>query len=241
MSVPVRPYVLLSVAMSLDGCIDDTSSERLLLSNDADFDRVDQVRSEVDAILVGAGTIRSDNPRLMIKSTERRAARLARGEPEYPMKVTVTRSGDLDPKLKFWHYGGKKLVFTVDSTHAALAAKLMGLANVVSLGSEVDFGALLDNLGELGVRRLMVEGGSGIHTALLSAGLADELQLAVAPIIVGEDAAPRFLQPAAYVQSPMSRMKLVDVRKIDDVALLRYFPKVVSSSYQPNDCSTHGA
>lgn len=230
MSVTARPYVLLSVAMSLDGCIDDTSSERLLLSNDADFDRVDQVRSEVDAILVGAGTIRADNPRLIVKSAERRAARVARGEPEYPMKVTVTQSGNLDPSLKFWHYGGKKVVYTVDSAHEALTVKLMGLADVVSLGPAIDFGALLDNLGELGIRRLMVEGGSCIHTALLSAGLADELQLAVAPVIVGEDGAPRFLQPATYVQSPANRMELVDVCAIDDVVLLRYFPKSLHQS-----------
>src|SRR5256885_12270547 len=172
--------------MSLDGCIDDTSSERLLLSNDADFDRVDQVRSEVDAILIGAGTIRADNPRLLVKSAERRASRIARGEPEYPMKVTVTRSGNLNSDLKFWHYGGKKVVYTVDSAYAELAVKLAGLADVVSLGSEIEFAALLDNLGELGVRRLMVEGGSSIHTAFLSAGFADELQLAVAPVVVGE-------------------------------------------------------
>ena len=167
----------------------------------------------------------TDNPRLLVKSAERRASRIARGEPEYPMKVTVTRSGNLNSDLKFWHYGGKKVVYTVDSAYAELAVKLAGLADVVSLGSEIEFAALLDNLGELGVRRLMVEGGSSIHTAFLSAGLADELQLAVAPVVVGESGAPRFLEPATYAHSPMSRMKLVDVCAIDDVALLRYFPK----------------
>ncbi|GAA0275881.1 hypothetical protein GCM10010302_11860 [Streptomyces polychromogenes] len=57
-----RPYVLLSVATSVDGYIYDTSTTRLLLSNSEDFDRVDQVRAESDAILIGAGTMRSDNP-----------------------------------------------------------------------------------------------------------------------------------------------------------------------------------
>src|SRR5260370_13930518 len=104
-----RPYVLLSVAVSVDGFIDDTTDTRLLLSNDADFDRVDQVRAERDAILIGAVTLRRDNPRLLVNSPERRAAREARGLPAYPLKVTVTASGDLDPGLKFWHYGGAKL------------------------------------------------------------------------------------------------------------------------------------
>ncbi|MRT44622.1 5-amino-6-(5-phosphoribosylamino)uracil reductase, partial [Xylella fastidiosa subsp. multiplex] len=62
------PYVLLSAAVSLDGCLDDTGPERLLLSSPADFDRVDEVRASVDAILIGAGTIRADNPRLLVNS-----------------------------------------------------------------------------------------------------------------------------------------------------------------------------
>src|SRR5690242_20008480 len=97
-----RPYVLLSAAMSVDGYLDDTSPERLRLSNAADFDRVDQVRAESDAILIGANTMRRDNPRLLVNSDERRAQRVADGKPAYPLKVTVTRTGDLAADLKFW-------------------------------------------------------------------------------------------------------------------------------------------
>ncbi|SNQ49790.1 2,5-diamino-6-ribosylamino-4(3H)-pyrimidinone 5'-phosphate reductase (fragment) [Frankia canadensis] len=63
-----RPYVLLSCAMSVDGYIDDATSARLLLSNDEDFDRVDEARASCDALLVGAETIRRDNPRLLVRS-----------------------------------------------------------------------------------------------------------------------------------------------------------------------------
>lgn len=85
-----RPYVLLSCAMSIDGYLDDTTAVRLLLSNDADFDRVDAVRAECDAILVGANTIRKDNPRLLVRSQARRDDRIARGLPASPTKVTLT-------------------------------------------------------------------------------------------------------------------------------------------------------
>src|SRR5258705_9957789 len=84
-----HPYVLLSAAVSLDGYLDDTGPERLLLSGPADFDRVDEVRASSDAILVGAGTIRSDNPRLLVNSAERRAARGAPGPPPPPLKGTA--------------------------------------------------------------------------------------------------------------------------------------------------------
>ena len=93
-----HPYVLLSAAVSLDGCLDDTGPERLLLSGAGRLRpgrRGTGVQS--DAILVGAGTLRADNPRLLVNSAERRAARVAAGRPEYPLKVTVSGSGDLDP------------------------------------------------------------------------------------------------------------------------------------------------
>lgn len=75
--------------------------DRLLLSSREDFERVDSVRASVDAILVGAGTLRADNPRRLVDSAERRASRVAAGRPEYPLKVTITATGDLDPCWKF--------------------------------------------------------------------------------------------------------------------------------------------
>lgn len=223
-----RPHVLLSVAVSVDGYIDDASPQRLLLSGAADFDRVDQVRADSDAILVGAQTLRRDNPRLLVDSADRRAARVAAGKPEYPLKVAVSASGDLDPGLRFWHHGGGKLVYTTDAGAVKLADRLAGLAEVASLGAELDFGALLDDLGHRGVRRLMVEGGTRVHTAFLAADLADELHVAVAPILVGDAAAPRFLGDAQYPGGPHRRMRLAEVTQVGDVAVLRYLPKARS-------------
>ncbi|MGW4651289.1 RibD family protein [Kitasatospora sp. NPDC004289] len=220
-----RPHVLLSVATSIDGCIDDTSPQRLMLSNAADFDRVDQVRAESDAILIGGNTIRTDNPRLLVNSEERRAARVAAGKPAYPLKVTVTASGELDRELKFWHTGGGKVVYTTDAGAARLRGELEGLAEVVGLGGTVDFGRMLDDLGARGVRRLMVEGGGRIHTQFLAEGLADEVQWAVAPLLVGEAEAPRFVYPARFPGGSTRRMRLLGVSTVGDVVLLRYAPK----------------
>ncbi|MEU4768624.1 dihydrofolate reductase family protein [Actinosynnema sp. NPDC023794] len=220
-----RPYVLLSVAVSVDGYIDDSSAHRFPLSNAEDFDHVDQVRAESGAIMVGAATIRSDNPRLLVNDADRRAARVARGRSEHPVKVTVTGSGDLDPALKFWHHGGDKLVYTTDSGHRRAVEAVGDLAEVVPLGPAVDFGALLDDLGARGVDRLMVEGGATIHTAFLSAGLADEIRMAVAPMLIGQAAAPRFVNPAEFPGGPARRFHLAEVGKLGDVAVLRYFPK----------------
>ena len=220
-----RPYVLLSAAVSVDGYLDDASPERLLLSNPEDFDRVDEVRAGVDAILIGANTIRRDNPRLLVNSADRRAARVARGEPEYPLKVTVTATGDLDPAAKFWHHGGAKLAFTVDGAAEKLRATLGDLADVASTGPAFDWGALLDELGHRGVRRLMVEGGGTIHTQLMAANLVDELHLALAPLLVGQPDAPKFLGAAEYPGGSNARMRLLEARAVGDVVLVRYAPK----------------
>ena len=72
-----RPYTLLSCGMSIDGYLDSAAAERLVLSNEADLDRVDTVRADSDAILVGAETVRSDNPRLLVRAPSRRAERQA--------------------------------------------------------------------------------------------------------------------------------------------------------------------
>jgi 5-amino-6-(5-phosphoribosylamino)uracil reductase len=213
-----RPYVLCSAAVSLDGYLDDASPQRLLLSGPEDFDRVDRLRADADAILVGAGTLRADDSRLVVRSAERRAARVARGAPEHPLKVAVSASGLLSPGLRFFHTGGDRLVYTAAAAAGRLAGTLDGRAEVVALGPLPDWAAVLDDLGARGVRRLLVEGGGTVHTALLAGGLADELRLAVAPLVVGDERAPRFLGPGRY---PGERLRLVSTETVGDVAVLR--------------------
>lgn len=218
------PYVVLSAAMSLDGYIDDASDTRLLLSNPADFDRVDEVRSSCDAILIGGETLRRDNPRLLVNSSERRSARRSRGLPEYPLKITLTRRGGLSRDLKFWHHGDQKLVYCPHSISRRVADELRGLTTVVGLAPAVTPRAIVEDLGERGVMRLMVEGGGTIHTQFLTAGVVDELHLAVAPFFVGDHQAPRFVNSGNYPFSPANRMELVEARPIGDIALLVYRP-----------------
>jgi 5-amino-6-(5-phosphoribosylamino)uracil reductase len=198
-------HVLASVAVSLDGRIDDTSAARLVLSGPEDLDRVDEVRAGVDAILVGAGTVRADDPRLLVRSAERRAARVARGVPETPLRVVLSAGGALDPAARVLT-GAPTLVLTLGAPPPGIAAEAVP-----------DLPAALDLLRARDVSRLLVEGGSTIHTAFLAADLVDELHLAVAPILVGDG--PPFVRPAAF---PPGRWRLASTGVVGDVAVLRY-------------------
>jgi 5-amino-6-(5-phosphoribosylamino)uracil reductase len=209
--------------MSLDGYLDTATDKRLLLSNDADFDRVDAVRAECDAIMVGANTVRLDNPRLLIRSAQRREDRVARGLPATPMKVTVTAGGDLDPSARFFATGEvDKLVYCARSALDRTCRRLGRVATVVDAGDPVDLCDILTDLQARGVSRLMVEGGGAVHTQFLTAGLADELQLVVAPFFVGDSRAPRFVGDGRFPWDPEHRATLAEVRQIGDVVLLRY-------------------
>lgn len=218
-----RPYTLLSCSMSIDGFIDGASESRLLLSNDEDFDRVDQVRAEVDAILVGATTVRNDNPRLLVRDESRRRERLQRGLPEQPVKVTVTQRGLLDPSRRFFDDdGSRKLVYANSRVVPALLRKLGECSEVVDGGDPVPMAGLVDDLGQRGVRRLMVEGGGAVHTQFLADDLVDELQLVVAPFFVGDPGARRFVGEGHFPWHPGRRARLAETRQLGDVVLLRY-------------------
>ncbi|MGW0249299.1 RibD family protein [Nocardia goodfellowii] len=218
-----RPYILLSCAASLDGYIDDNTSERLLLSNDADFDRVDEVRADYDAILVGANTIRRDNPRLLVRSEARRDARVARGLTATPTKVTITRNGDLSPDAQFFATGDTdKVVYTASSAFDKTQQAVGAIADVVDAGDPVDFHRVVADLARRGISKLMVEGGGSMHTEFLTTGLADELHLVVAPFFVGDSDAPRFVKGGAFPWNKDHRARLASATQIQDVILLRY-------------------
>jgi 5-amino-6-(5-phosphoribosylamino)uracil reductase len=218
-----RPYTLLSCGMSMDGYLGSPTEKRLALSNDEDFDRVDAVRAACDAILVGAATVRNDNPRLLVRSQARRDERVASGRRPSPIKVTVTRRGDLDACADFFTVGEtEKLVYCASAAVADAESKLGPVATVIDGGQPVDMRRISEDLSERGVERLMVEGGGTVHTQFLTANLADELHLVVAPFFVGDSRARRFVNDGLFPWNPDRRATLADVRQIGDVVLLRY-------------------
>jgi riboflavin-specific deaminase-like protein len=220
--VPPRPYVVLSCATSADGYLDDASPQRLILSGPADLDRVDEVRAGCDAILVGAQTVRQDNPRLLIRDPRRSARRAARGLPPHPARVTLTASGDLDPRARFFAPGALRLVYCATPALAVARENLKDTAVLIDAGDPLSLRFMLQDVTERTGARLLVEGGAQLLGDFLAAGLADELDLAIAPFFLGDprpQAAPRLNLPAPAPDGPMT---LAETHRVGEIALLRY-------------------
>jgi 5-amino-6-(5-phosphoribosylamino)uracil reductase len=227
-----RPYTLLSCGMSIDGYLDSAAPRRLELSNDADFDRVDALRASCDAILVGAATVRNDNPRLLVRSKRRRDERIGRGLPPSPIKVTLTERLGLDARAAFFTSGEtEKLVYCATPRLRDARSQLGRVATIVDAGEPIEMRTISEDLGVRGVQRLMVEGGGKVHTQFLTDNLADELQLVVAPFFVGDSRAPRFVSDGRFPWNPGRRATLAAVQQIGDVVLLRY---ALSPRFQSN-------
>ena len=175
--------ITLSYATSNDGYLDDCSNERLILSTPEDWEAVYQLRSEQDAILIGAETLRRDNPSLKF----------------VPIRVVVSRTGDLDPAARF---------FTVCEAHRIVFTEqpnpvLEQVAEVIVCEEGITARRIVTELERRGVNRLMVEGGAKTLQLFLSEELADVVRTAVNPsITVGERGyAPfRFTAPATAQQ-----------------------------------------
>lgn len=188
------------MAMTADGKIDTVARRGARISGAADTLRVDRLRADSDAVMVGGRTLLAEDPRLTVRDESLREARERQGRPAQPTKVAITSRigvpGEMDAlptDSRFLHDGrGKVIVCTSGRTDAAAIAWLEqeGADVVVQGDDRVDLTAALAALAARGIEQLMVEGGSTLVAALLDADLVDELQVAIAPLLFGGSTAP---------------------------------------------------
>ena len=212
-------WVHLSVCMSLDGHIDTAGGNRLVLSSEEDCHDMHRLRAECDAILVGAGTVRRDEPRLTVRYPELLAARRMRGQPDQPAKVTLTRSGQLDPASGFFAPGSDPIVLCPEEGLPDLRRHLGDVARLAALPAPGPAG-ILSALSRFGIRRLMVEGGCQVLTQFLEAGAFHRLRLAVAPFLLGQPQAPRIAGPGTFMNGPDRRLRILGTRTLGNIAVI---------------------
>lgn len=161
---------MLSAAVTADGFLDDNTPERLIISTPEDWDEVHRLRAAHDAILVGAETLRRDNPALRVRNHD--------GQSDIT-KVTLTGSGCIDISLRFFTEGNaERYVFSTQEM-----PELSNIATVISTNDPITARLIVTELEKRGIERLFVEGGGRVLQMFLDEGMADTLRLAVNPSI----------------------------------------------------------
>jgi 2,5-diamino-6-(ribosylamino)-4(3H)-pyrimidinone 5'-phosphate reductase len=227
-----RPRILVNVAMTADGKIDTFERKGAAISSAADKARVDRLRAEVDAIMVGGRTLLEEDPKLTVKSVELRRERLGRGLPENPAKVGVVtdlavagRTGSReewhrDPPLRnFLGTGPSKVfLFTTRCNDPELLDYIQSSGAVVSaLGSDrVDLVRVFAALHQEGIRSVLVEGGGTLLAELFRLGMVDELSVYVAARVFGGSNAPTPADGPGFSLSQAPRLLLQSVDQVDD-------------------------
>ncbi|MCW3132612.1 MAG: 2,5-diamino-6-(ribosylamino)-4(3H)-pyrimidinone 5'-phosphate reductase [Candidatus Methanospirare jalkutatii] len=219
-----KPFVFINVAMSADGKIATKERRQTRISGEEDLKRVDALRAESDAILVGIGTVLADNPSLTVKSDALRKWRKMQGKDENPMRVVVDSKARTPENADFLVKGeGKRLIVVAENAPAERVERLRRKAEVLVCGVErVNLRSLMRELWRRGVRKLMVEGGATLNWSLLSEGLVDEIYTFVGNMIIGGKDAPSLVEGEGFIASEMLKLSLIGVERLNDGVLLRW-------------------
>ena len=220
-----RPFVYINMATTADGKITSSSREHPKFTSAHDRRRMDRLRAEADAILIGAGTLRADDPRLHVRDPEMRRHRRSLGKPEALLRVLVSANARLEPEAGFFQPadGAGTIVATVEDAPPERLERLKPHAEIWQLGcGQVDLPRLLERLGERGVERLLVEGGGELNWSFLRADLVDEIHLTICPCLLGGRDAPTFLEGDGLAMSERCGLRLLEVDRREDELFCRY-------------------
>lgn len=214
-----RPYVIAKFAMSLDGRIASASGESKWITSAVAREHAHLLRQQVDAVIVGADTVIADDPALTVRAP---LAALS-----HPLRVVLDSKGRTPPGAHVYDRIGKGAL--VATTDAAPAARLDAFRKV---GAEplilpcdddhrVDIAELLRMLKSRGLISVLVEGGAGVHGAFFQAGLVDEVQAFIAPLVIGGDG------KAPVGGAGVAR--IADAWRLDDMTFERIGPDILVS------------
>jgi len=220
-----RPFVTANFAMTWDARISTRNSTPANFSSPRDKRRLVEIRAQCDAILASAKTIAADNMTMGLPDAALRATRTKRHQNPYPLRVLLTNSGRIDPKLRLFEKTFSPIV--IFSTTRMPAATRHALAPKADLwlhaSPSVNLTAMLTTLRtDYAVKRLVCEGGSQVFRALLLAGLIDELHLTLSPRLFGGRTAPTLTSIAGQYLPQSTNLRLRSMEVVEGECFLRY-------------------
>jgi 2,5-diamino-6-(ribosylamino)-4(3H)-pyrimidinone 5'-phosphate reductase len=221
----MRPFVHVNVAMSADGKLSTWERRQVKISGASDFSRVDRIKAESDAVMVGIGTVLADDPSLTVKSPALIGERREKGMDENPVRIVVDSRARIPNDAAILRKGkGERIIAC--SLQAELARKevLSQYATVIVAGEkEVDLPLLLSKLYDRGIQTLLVEGGGTLIWGLFQAGLVDKLTCYIGNMVIGGIRAPTLADGAGFIaESDFIRLSLDGLERMESGVLLTW-------------------
>jgi 2,5-diamino-6-(ribosylamino)-4(3H)-pyrimidinone 5'-phosphate reductase len=215
--------VVVNAATSVDGKLSSREREQVEISNDADFRRVDKVRADSDAVMVGVGTVLADNPSLTVDDDQLVADRTDRGDPPHPARVVADSRIRTPPDAKVLDDRAESYLLVSEAAPTDFVAQMEETdATVIQAGeARVDLAGAFDELADHGIDQLMVEGGGEIIYSLFEADLVDRLSVFVGPMVIGGREAPTLADGDGFVQD-FPDLELENIERFDSGVVLSY-------------------
>jgi len=216
-------HVVVNAAMSADGKLSTRRREQIAISGENDFDRVDRLRAESDAVMVGVGTVLADDPSLTLDDPERKRAREGRGESANPARVVADSRVRTPPDAGILDDEALTYLLVSEAAPTDFVEQMEDAgATVIATGEDrVDLVTALAKLEGDGIDQLMVEGGGEVIFSLFEHGLVDELSAFVGPTVIGGRDAPTLADGDGFVEE-FPQLSLADVERLDGGVLLRW-------------------
>jgi 2,5-diamino-6-(ribosylamino)-4(3H)-pyrimidinone 5'-phosphate reductase len=221
----MRPKIILNAAMSADGKISTIQRKQVRISGDDDFTRMDQMRANADAVMVGIGTVLADDPSLTVKSERLRLERKKRCGRENPIRIVVDSMAKTPIDADIFNKGEGDIIICVSKNAPAdRVKKLNEKSRIITIGQDrVDIVGLMSDLKESGINTLRVEGGATLNWSLISQDLVDEIYTYIGAMILGGENAPTLVDGAGFFGSEDAvNLELASMEKIDNGVLLRW-------------------
>lgn len=215
-------HVLVNAAVSADGKLSSRRREQIAISGESDFARVDRLRAEVDAVMVGVGTVLADDPSLVRHDETHRRSRLGPEAPP-PARVVADSACRTPTDAEILADAPETYVLTSERspTNRREALRDTGATLVVSGSERVDLATAFVSLEESGIESLLVEGGGELIFSLFEAELVDELTVYVGNVVIGGRDAPTLADGEGFVSS-FPDLELDGVERVDSGVVLEW-------------------
>ena len=219
-----RSFIFINSAMSADGKLSTKERKQVKISGKLDFERVDELRAQADAIMIGIGTVLADDPSLTVKSEARKKARKAAGKSENPVRIIVDSKARTPLDADVFKKGEGERIIAVSNAAPQERVKELGKkALIIKTGTnKVNLSELVGELKKRGINTLMIEGGATLNWGMLSSGLVDEIYTFVGNLIIGGTTAPTFTDGEGFSESELLELELISMKKMEEGVLLKW-------------------